>query len=174
MSPSNMISVIVATCFVVFIGLGNFLCSIMQPRYAIQFDQGKALGGHNCVRWSENRECQEVVDRSELEIYWSKIGATLGGYDVRPVAAYTPFEQLEGDAVDGAAVLEFPSMELAKAWYNSPAYRAIIHHRQQGARYIGLLMEGGRRQWSNGCPTQRTANPITRDGCMRGGVASPS
>ena len=33
-----MISVIVATCFVVFIGLGNFLCSIMQPRYAIHLD----------------------------------------------------------------------------------------------------------------------------------------
>jgi hypothetical protein len=47
-----MINVIVATCFVVFIGLGNFLCSIMQPRYAIQFDLGKALGGHNCVRRS--------------------------------------------------------------------------------------------------------------------------
>jgi uncharacterized protein (DUF1330 family) len=59
------------------------------------------------------------------------------------VAAYAPFEQLEGDAVDGAAVVEFPSMELAKTWYNSPAYRAIMHHRQQGARYIGLLMEEG-------------------------------
>jgi hypothetical protein len=56
---------------------------------------------------------------------------------------YTPFEQLEGDAVDGAAVIEFPSMELAKDWYNSPAYRAIMHHRQQGARYIGPL-DGGR------------------------------
>jgi uncharacterized protein (DUF1330 family) len=87
--------------------------------------------------------CQEVVDRSELEIYWSKIGPTLEGYGARSVAAYTPFEQLEGDAVDGAAVVEFPSMELAKTWYNSPAYRAIMHHRQQGARYIGLLMEGG-------------------------------
>jgi hypothetical protein len=46
--------------------------------------------------------CQEVVDRSEVEIYSSKIGATLEGYDIRPVAVYTPFEQLEGDAVDGA------------------------------------------------------------------------
>jgi len=93
--------------------------------------------------------CQEVVDRSELETYWSKIGPTLEGYGARSVAAYTPFEQLEGDAVDGAAVVEFPSMELAKAWYNSPAYRAIMHHRQQGARYIGLLalyrpLDGGR------------------------------
>jgi len=54
--------------------------------------------------------CQEVVDRSELETYWSKIGPTLEGYGARSVAAYTPFEQLEGDAVDGAAVVEFPSM----------------------------------------------------------------
>ena len=77
--------------------------------------------------------CQEVVDRSELEIYWSRIGSTLEGYGARSVAAYTPFEQLEGDAVDGAAVVEFPSMELAKTWYNSPAYRAIMHHRQQAA-----------------------------------------
>ena len=87
--------------------------------------------------------CQEVVDRSELETYWSKIGPTLEGYGARSVAAYTPFEQLDGDAADGAAVVEFPSMEVAMAWYNSPAYRAIMHHRQQGARYIGFLMEGG-------------------------------
>jgi len=87
--------------------------------------------------------CLEVVDRSELEIYWSKIGPTLEGYGARSIAAYTPFEQLEGDAVDGAAIVEFPSMELARTWYNSPAYRAIRHHRQQGARYIGLLMEEG-------------------------------
>jgi uncharacterized protein (DUF1330 family) len=57
--------------------------------------------------------CQEVVDRSELEIYWSKIGPTLEGYGAKSVAAYTPFEHLEGDAVDGAAVVEFPSMEVA-------------------------------------------------------------
>jgi len=50
----------------------------------------------------------------------------------KSVAAYAPFEQLEGDAVDGAAVVEFPFMELAEAWYNSPAYRAIRHHRQRG------------------------------------------
>ncbi|HET9831083.1 MAG TPA: DUF1330 domain-containing protein [Vicinamibacterales bacterium] len=55
--------------------------------------------------------CQEVVDRSELEIYWSKIGSTLEGYGAGSIAAYTPFEQLEGDTVDGAAVVEFPSME---------------------------------------------------------------
>jgi len=103
--------------------------------------------------------CQEVVDRSELEIYWSKIGPTLEGYGARNIAAYTPFEQLEGDAVDGAAVVEFPSMELAKTWYTSPAYRAIRHHRQQGTRYIGLLMEGGLPPVELRMPHTKTRKP---------------
>jgi len=103
--------------------------------------------------------CQEVVDRSELETYRSKIGPTLEGYGARSVAAYTPFEQLEGDAVDGAAVVEFPSMELAKARYNSPAYRAIMHHRQRGARYIGLLMEGGLPPVELRMPHTKTRKP---------------
>ena len=103
--------------------------------------------------------CQEVVDRSELETYWSKIGPTLEGYGARSVAAYTPFEQLEGDAVDRAAVVEVPSMELAKAWYNSPAYRVIMHHRQRGARYIGLLMEGGIPPVELRMPHTKTRNP---------------
>jgi uncharacterized protein (DUF1330 family) len=102
--------------------------------------------------------CQEVVDRSELEIYWSKIGP-LEGYGARSVAAYTPFEQLEGDAIDGAAVVEFPSMELAKTWYDSPGYRAIMHRRQRGGRYIGLLMEGGLPPVELRMPHTKTRRP---------------
>jgi uncharacterized protein (DUF1330 family) len=87
--------------------------------------------------------CQEVIDRKELETYWAKIGPTLQAYGAKSLASYTPFEQLEGGQVDGAAVVEFPSFEIAKTWYNSPAYQAIRHHRENGARYIGLLIEAG-------------------------------
>jgi uncharacterized protein (DUF1330 family) len=87
--------------------------------------------------------CQEVIDREELETYWSKIGPTLEGYQPKNLAAYTPFEQLEGDQVDGVAIIEFTSFATAKAWYDSPNYRAIRHHREAGAKYIGLLVEGG-------------------------------
>jgi uncharacterized protein (DUF1330 family) len=87
--------------------------------------------------------CQEVTDRRELEIYWEKIGPTLVGYDAKNVVGYTPFELLEGDHVEGVAVVEFPSIEVAKAWYDSPAYREIRSHRQRGAKYIGLLARGG-------------------------------
>jgi len=87
--------------------------------------------------------CLEVMDRSELEIYWEKIIPTLVGIDVKPIAAYTNFEHLEGPKPEGAAVIEFPSMKAAKSWYDSPAYREIRQHRQNGAKYIGILMEGG-------------------------------
>jgi hypothetical protein len=46
--------------------------------------------------------CQEVIDRKELETYWAKIGPTLEGYQPRNLAAYTPFEQLEGDKVEAS------------------------------------------------------------------------
>ena len=87
--------------------------------------------------------CQEVVDRDELERYWSLIGPTLEGTGARNIATYTHFEQLEGDPVEGVAVVEFPSADVARRWYESEAYRAIRHHRISGARYIGLLVEGG-------------------------------
>jgi hypothetical protein len=49
-------------------------------------------------------------------------------------AVRSPIEQLEGAPVDGAAVIEFPSFDAAKSWYNSPAYHAIGQHRLNGAR----------------------------------------
>ena len=87
--------------------------------------------------------CLEVMDRRELDIYWEKIGPTLAGFGAKSLAAYTHFEHLEGNKPEGAAVVEFPSMEAARSWYDSPAYRAVRHHRERGAKYIGILMEGG-------------------------------
>ena len=87
--------------------------------------------------------CQDVTDRDELETYWEKIGPTLQGYGAKNIAAYTSFEQLEGETIEGVAVIEFPSFDRAKEWYDSPAYRAIRHHRMDGAKYIGVIAEGG-------------------------------
>jgi uncharacterized protein (DUF1330 family) len=40
-------------------------------------------------------------------------------------------------------VAEFPSMEEAKRWYDSPGYVAVRQHRMRGAKYLGLLVDGG-------------------------------
>jgi uncharacterized protein (DUF1330 family) len=35
-------------------------------------------------------------------------------------------------AVEGVVILEFPTFEEAKAWYDSPAYRKVREHRYKG------------------------------------------
>jgi uncharacterized protein (DUF1330 family) len=39
-------------------------------------------------------------------------------------------------------MLKFPTVEDAKAWYNSPAYQAAIPHRKSGADYRAFIVQG--------------------------------
>jgi uncharacterized protein (DUF1330 family) len=47
-----------------------------------------------------------------------------------------------GPTPEGIAIAEFPSMEEARRWYDSPAYHAAIQHRLNGAINRGLIVEG--------------------------------
>jgi uncharacterized protein (DUF1330 family) len=85
---------------------------------------------------------EKTLDPRELEIYNSKVQQTLVGHPVKLLAAYGAFEDVEGLPTEGAVVAEFPSMEAAKAWYDSPGYREVREHRLAGAVYRGLLVEG--------------------------------
>ena len=87
--------------------------------------------------------CHSVSDRAQLEKYWASIGPTLEGQPIELLAGYTPFEVLEGENVLGAFVGKWPSMEAAKASYDSPGYKAIRHLRMDNAKYTGLLVEAG-------------------------------
>jgi uncharacterized protein (DUF1330 family) len=87
--------------------------------------------------------CHSVSDRAKLEEYWASITPTLKGQPIKLLAAYTPFEVLEGENVEAVLVAEWPSMEAAKAWYDSPGYKAIRHLRQDNAKYTGVLVEAG-------------------------------
>jgi uncharacterized protein (DUF1330 family) len=40
------------------------------------------------------------------------------------------------------AIAEFPSVEEARQWYESPAYQAAVQHRFKGAIHRGLIVEG--------------------------------
>ena len=85
---------------------------------------------------------EKTLDRSELEIYWKKIKATFEGHAIKVLAAYGKQEILEGTPVEGIVIAEFPSMEAAKAWYDSPAYQEASQHRFKGAIYNGVIVEG--------------------------------
>ena len=85
---------------------------------------------------------ESTENPSELETYSEKVGDTLTGHPVSVLAAYGCQEVLEGPEVEGVVILEFPSLEAAKAWYNSPAYREVRKHRFQGATYRAVIVEG--------------------------------
>lgn len=84
----------------------------------------------------------KTIDRKELEIYWEKIRETFAGHPVKVLASYGPYEDLEGPPTEGTVIAEFPSMDAAKAWYDSPAYREVREHRIRGAIYRGVLVQG--------------------------------
>ena len=85
---------------------------------------------------------EKTLDQPELEAYWAKIRATLEGRSITILAAYGRHVTLEGPEVEGVVVAEFPTLEEARAWYDSPAYQEVAQHRFRGAVYRGLIVEG--------------------------------
>ena len=64
------------------------------------------------------------------------------GHAITPRALYGRQEVLEGEAVEGVAILEFPTFDEAKAWYDSPTYREVREHRYKGADYRAVIVQG--------------------------------
>jgi uncharacterized protein (DUF1330 family) len=58
---------------------------------------------------------------SELESYAPKARASMKGHAGTVRVAYGRQEMLEGAPVEGVVVVEIPTFEEAKAWYDSPA-----------------------------------------------------
>jgi len=85
---------------------------------------------------------EKTIDQSELEAYWAKVAATMEGVPLKVLAAYGRHETLEGPDVEGVVIAEFPTLEEAHTWYNSPGYQEAAKHRQRGAVYRGLIVEG--------------------------------
>jgi uncharacterized protein (DUF1330 family) len=86
-----------------------------------------------------------IWDASWRPTYREKVGALVakhgGKYLVR---SSDPWEVLEGTPpqMNGLTIIEFPSMEKARAWYNGPEYAPMIRLRQSGARLDFYLVEG--------------------------------
>jgi uncharacterized protein (DUF1330 family) len=53
-------------------------------------------------------------------------GAFQQQFGIRPLVVYGASQALEGENPDGIVMLQFPSVEEAKAWYESPAYQEAL------------------------------------------------
>lgn len=78
----------------------------------------------------------------EYERYRTKARAAGDGHPLKPLAVYGKHEVLEGPAIEGAVVLEFPTVEAARTYYHSPAYQEAVKHRHLGADYRAFIVEG--------------------------------
>lgn len=85
---------------------------------------------------------EKMRDREEYERYREKSRPVNAGHAVKPLALYGKHEVLEGPALEGAVILEFPTIEAAKTYYHSPAYQEAAKHRFLAADYRVFIVEG--------------------------------
>jgi uncharacterized protein (DUF1330 family) len=80
---------------------------------------------------------------AELALYAKEAPIFLAGHAINWLARFgARCETLEGAEVEGAAILEFPTLAEARAWYASPAYQEASQHRFRGGDYCAILVEG--------------------------------
>jgi len=77
---------------------------------------------------------EAIHDPDGMQEYRRLSGPTLAGTGARLLVADGAPAQLEGEWHGSqTVVVEFPSVEAARAWYDSPAYQEAARHRRAAA-----------------------------------------
>ena len=85
----------------------------------------------------------DVVDADKFDAYRQMVPPTIAAYGGRYIVRGGKTETLEGNwSPKRVVILEFPSMEKAKAWLDSPEYAEPKALRHSCARSQMLLVEG--------------------------------
>jgi uncharacterized protein (DUF1330 family) len=86
----------------------------------------------------------EMRDPSWRREYGPKTEALVQKHGGKYLVRGGAMERLEGSGKlpSAVVVLEFPSMEHARAWYNDPEYAPLIKLRQTGSDLDFILVEG--------------------------------
>ncbi|WP_404337216.1 DUF1330 domain-containing protein [Sphingomonas sp. MMS12-HWE2-04] len=85
---------------------------------------------------------ERTTDPEALALYREQAPRAREAHPLTPLAFYGSHETLEGEDVEGVAILAFPSMAEARAWYSSPEYQAALPHRIAGSVSRVLLVAG--------------------------------
>lgn len=74
--------------------------------------------------------------------YLERIQATLDPYQGRFLVHGPTVEVLEGEWPGTVVIIEFPTAELARTWYGSPAYQEILPLRLRHIAGSAIIFEG--------------------------------
>ena len=84
-----------------------------------------------------------VTDPEQYEVYKSLAPITIKKYGGRYLTRGGPMETLEGpEETLRVVVLEYPDMETAKAFFDSPEYRKARDARKDAAEAQLILLDG--------------------------------
>ncbi|HUF91027.1 MAG TPA: DUF1330 domain-containing protein [Candidatus Limnocylindria bacterium] len=84
-----------------------------------------------------------VKDAERYQEYRTMVPASLEKYGGKFLVRAGKFEKLEGDRqFERVVVLEFPSVEAARRWYDSPEYREARALRLRTADSHLIIVEG--------------------------------
>jgi len=85
----------------------------------------------------------EITDEAKMEEYRAGVFGTVEQYGGSYRVLGGPFEVVEGFWTPTFPVLiEFPTLEKAKAWYNSDEYRPLRKLRGEGTKSNGVFLPG--------------------------------
>jgi uncharacterized protein (DUF1330 family) len=84
-----------------------------------------------------------VKDPQKYDEYRNQVAATVARHGGRFIVRGGKHEVLEGNRdVQRLVVIEFPSMDALKTWYNSPEYEPLIALRQAASTGDLIAVEG--------------------------------
>ena len=98
----------------------------------IVFDEKKILlVGTAHISQSSVDEVNKVIEQEKMQEYAAGAGPTLASAGAKVLVRGAVAETLAGDlSGDIALVIEFPDIETARNWYQSPEYQAMISTRE--------------------------------------------
>jgi uncharacterized protein (DUF1330 family) len=88
-------------------------------------------------------DIREVKDGAKMEEYKARISPVVEKFGGRYLVRGGPFEVMEGDWRPVFPVLiQFPSMEQARRWYDSEEYRELKQLRLSATKGSGVFLTG--------------------------------
>jgi uncharacterized protein (DUF1330 family) len=85
----------------------------------------------------------ELTDPEGIKPYREQVDATFKRYSGRYIVRASGVSPLEGNPPDHRLIIiEFDSLEQARAWYNSPEYAKIRPFRQRSGHTNAYIVEG--------------------------------
>jgi len=85
---------------------------------------------------------EPVKNPDAMAEYQRRTRAMKTKFDMSPRVVYGDIQSLEGNPPDGMILLEFPTIEEARAWYDNPEYQDALPFRQQAADYDMFIVQG--------------------------------